>query len=163
VPDCATWWFDHVGETYMYVLAVKNGDERLQRTAVEKLVDGAEKWGDLLDIPYAGKLMGDHVSAVKVLVDSAFLKDQEGIDLAVEGVLLNAKEQADLYGMEISGFPLDEFDKLFTTHITATGGYVLALSSGDISDFKKNYAMVIQNRNQLARFWGLLCMRKKTR
>lgn len=159
MPDCATWWFDHVGETYMYVVATKGNDAQMQANAVGKLSEGAEKWGDLLDIPEAGKLMGEHVVAVKYLADGAFVKDQNAIDTAIEALLVNAKQQADVYVENIRDFPLEEFDKLFTVHITATGGYVLALASGDISDFRKNYNTVIQNRNQLARFWGLLCMR----
>lgn len=161
MPDCATWWFDHVGETYTYVVATKGGDAGLQEKAVEKLMEGAETWGDLLDIPEAGKLMGEHVAAVKYLVDYAFGKNQDAIDVAVEAVLVNAKQQADLYAQTIRDFPLGDFDKLFTVHITATGGYALALAAADVSDFKKNYNTVIQNRNQMARFWGLLCMRMR--
>jgi hypothetical protein len=145
----------------MYVVATRGEDPSMQASAVEKLVDGAEEWGSLLKNQEAGKLMTEHVSAVKYLIDSAFAKDQNGIDLAVEATLVNAKQQADLYVQEIRDFQLEEFDRLFTTHITATGGYILALASGDVSDFRKNYADVIKNRNQLARFWGLLCMRMK--
>jgi hypothetical protein len=159
--DCATWWFDHVGHTYMYVIATKNGDERMQNQAVEKLVAGAEEWGKLLGSPEAGKLMGEHVAGAKHLADSAFAKDQNGIDLAVESLLVNAKQQADLYVREMRDFPLDEFDRLFTTHLTATGGYILALAAGDISDFRTKYSETLQNRNRLARFWGLLCMKLK--
>lgn len=161
MADCATWWFDHVGHTYMYVIAAKNGDERMQAQAVEKLVDGAEEWGKLQGSQEAGKLMAEHVAGVKHLADSAFLHDQNGMDISVESLLVNAKQQADVYVREIRDFPLDEFDRLFTTHLTATGGYTLALASGDISDFRAQYNTVIQNRNKLARFWGLLCMKMK--
>lgn len=161
MADCAVWWFDHVGHTYMYVVATKGEDPRMQVSAVEKLVEGAEEWGKLLGSPESGRLMATHVGAVKSLADSAFARDQEGIDLAVETLLVNAKEQADVYVQEIRDFPLQDFDRLFTTHITTTGGYILALAAGDAGDFRKNYADVIQNRNQLARFWGLLCMRLK--
>lgn len=161
MADCATWWFDHVGHTYMYVIATKGEDARMQAQEVEKLSEGAQEWGKLLGSPEAGRLMAQHVSAVKYLVDSAFVKDGDGVDLAVEGLLVNAKQQADVYKDEMREFPLQEFDRLFTTHLTSTGSYILALASGDIADFKKNYATVIQNRNQLARFWGLLCLRLK--
>lgn len=159
--DCATWWFDHVGHTYMYVVATKGGDERLQAQEAAKLLEGAEEWGRLLGNEEVGKLMAQHVLGVKNLTDAAFSKDQSGIDIAVETLLVNAKQQADVYVQEIRDFPLDSFDKLFTTHLAATGGYILALASGDIGDFKSNYNTVIQNRNNLARFWGLLCLRMK--
>lgn len=161
MPDCATWWFDHVGHTYMYAVATKGEDARMQAQEVEKLAEEADEWGKLLELPQAGRLMNEHVAAVKYLIDAAFVKDSNGVDLAVEALLTNAKQQADLYVDELRDFPLQDFDRLFTTHLTATGGYVLALAAGDISDFKKNYATVIQNRNQLARFWGLLCLRLK--
>jgi hypothetical protein len=161
MADCATWWFDHVGHTYMYVIATKGEDARMQAQEVEKLVEGANEWGRLLGSPEAGRLMGLHVAAAKYLVDSAFSKDSNAVDLAIEGLLVNAKEQADLYLQELRDFPVDEFQKLFTTHLTATGSYILSLAAGDVADFKRQYATVIQNRNQLARFWGLICLRLK--
>jgi len=158
MADCATWWFDHVGETYMYVAATNQKDARMQANAVNKLVEGAEEWGDLLKIPDATRLMNQHIALVKQLTDAAFAKDQGTVDAAVEALILNANDQTRLYESEIPGFPKQEFEKLFLTHVTATGGYILALASGDMADFKKNYAMVIQDRNQLARFWGRLCL-----
>jgi len=158
MADCATWWFDHVGETYMYVAATNQKDARMQANAVNKLVEGAEEWGDLLKIPDATRLMNQHIALVKQLTDAAFAKDQGTVDAAVEALILNANDQTRLYESEIPGFPKQEFEKLFLTHVTATGGYILALASGDMTDFKKNYAMVIQDRNQLARFWGRLCL-----
>jgi len=158
MADCATWWFDHVGETYMYVAATNQKDARMQANAVNKLVEGAEEWGDLLKIPDATRLMNQHIALVKQLTDAAFAKDQGTVDAAVEALILNANDQTRLYESEIPGFPKQEFEKLFLTHVTATGGYILALASGDMADFKKNYATVIQDRNQLARFWGRLCL-----
>ncbi len=158
MADCATWWFDHVGETYMYVAATNQKDARMQANAVNKLVAGTEEWGDLLRIPAAAQLMAQHVALVKQLTDAAFAKDQGTVDAAVEALILNVNHQSRLYQSEIPGFPKDEFEKLFMTHVTATGGYILALASGDMADFKKNYATVIQDRNQLARFWGRLCL-----
>lgn len=158
MADCATWWFDHVGETYMYVIATRQGEPRMQANAVEKLVDGAEEWGSLLKIEDAGKLMQNHVVLVKQLTDAAFAKDQATADAAVEALIVNAAQQKMLYEEEIPGFPKEEFEKLFLTHVTATGGYILALASGDMADFKKNYAVVIDDRNKLARFWGRLCL-----
>lgn len=158
MADCATWWFDHVGETYMYVAATRQHDPRMQGNAVEKLVAGTEEWGKLLRIPEAGKVMGEHVTLVKQLTDAAFANDQATVDASVEGLLQNAAEQADLYALKIPGFPREEWGRLFTVHITSTGGYILALASGDVADFKKNYSVTIGNRNQLARFWGRLCL-----
>lgn len=158
MADCATWWFDHVGETYMYVAATRQQDSRMQGNAVNKLVDGAEEWGTLLKIDDAGRLMNQHVSLVKQLTDAAFAKDQGTVDGSVEALILNANDQTRLYESTIPGFPKEEFEKLFLTHVTSTGGYILALAAGDVADFKKNYATVIQDRNQLARFWGRLCL-----
>jgi len=158
MADCATWWFDHVGETYMYVAATNQKDARMQANAVNKLVEGAEEWGDLLKIPDATRLMNQHIALVKQLTDAAFAKDQGTVDAAVEALILNANDQTRLYESEIPGFPKQEFEKLFLTHVTAIGGYSLALASGDMADLKKNYAMGIQDRNQLARFWGRLCL-----
>lgn len=158
MADCATWWFDHVGETYMYVVATKQQEPRMQANAVEKLVDGADEWGSLLKIEDAGKLMSNHVALVKQLADAAFAKEQGKVDEAVENLIVNAGQQTMLYEEEIPGFPKAEWEKLFLTHLSATGGYVLALASGDMADFKRNYNTVITNRNNLARFWGRLCL-----
>lgn len=158
MSDCAAWWFDHVGETYMYVAATRQKDQRMQGNAVEKLVRGVEEWESVLKIEDAGKLMGEHVTLVKQLTDAAFAKEQATVDASVEALLENATQQADLYESEIQGFPRDEWEKLFTTHITSTGGYILALASDDIPDFKKNFNTTLQNRNQLARFWGRICL-----
>lgn len=158
MADCATWWFDHVGETYMYVAATKQGDARMQANAVQKLVDGAEEWGSLLKIEDAGTLMGNHVALVKQLTDAAFAKDQPTVDAAVESLIANAGQQTAVYENEIPGFPKADWEKLFLTHLTSTGGYILAFASGDMADFRKNYNTAIANRNQLARFWGRLCL-----
>lgn len=158
MADCATWWFDHVGETYIYVTATKQGDAKMQADAVGKLVKGTQEWEDLLKIDDAAHLMGDHVKLVKQLTDAAFTGDQATADASVEGLLQNAAQQSDLYEAEIPGFPKEEWERLFTTHITSTGGYILALASGDLADFKKNFDMTIKNRNQLAKFWGRLCL-----
>lgn len=163
MPDCATWWFDHVAETYMYVAATRQGDAAMQASAVEKLVEGTASWGTLLRIPDAGKLMLDHVSGVKNLVDAAFGGNVNAIQPTIEAVLANVVQQTELYLRTIPNFPAEDWAKLFTTHITATGGYILALSGGDAEDFKKNYNNVILNRNALARFWGLLCMKLRQR
>lgn len=142
----------------MYVAATNQKDARMQANAVNKLVAGAEEWGSLLKIEDATRLMNQHIALVKQLTDAAFAKDQGTVDAAVEALILNAHHQTRLYESEIPGFPKEEFEKLFLTHVTATGGYILALASGDMADFKKNYATVIQDRNQLARFWGRLCL-----
>jgi hypothetical protein len=146
MADCATWWFDHVGETYMYVAATRQGDARMQANAVNKLIEGTEEWGDLLKIEDAGRLMQNHG------------KDQGTVDAAVEALILNANDQTRLYESEIPGFPKEDWEKLFLTHLTSTGGYILALAAGDVKDFKKNYDQAISNRNGLARFWGRLCL-----
>jgi hypothetical protein len=158
MADCATWWFDHVGETYMYVVATRQGDQRMQTNAVDKLVDGAEEWGSLLKIENASKLMNNHVALVKQLTDAAFAKEQAKVDEVVEALIANAGQQTMVYENDIPGFPKEEWEKLFLTHLTSTGGYILALSSGDTADFRKNYNTVIANRNNLARFWGRLCL-----
>lgn len=158
MADCATWWFDHVGETYMYVAATRQGDARMQANAVNKLIEGTEEWGDLLKIEDAGRLMQNHVVLVKQVTDAAFGKDQGTVDAAVEALILNANDQTRLYESEIPGFPKEDWEKLFLTHLTSTGGYILALAAGDVKDFKKNYDQAIANRNGLARFWGRLCL-----
>lgn len=142
----------------MYVVATRQGDPRMQANAVNKLVDGADEWGSLLKIDDAGKLMNNHVALVKQLTDSAFAKEQQKVDEAVENLIVNSGQQTMLYEEEIPGFPKAEWEKLFLTHLSATGGYILALASGDMADFKKNYAVVIDDRNKLARFWGRLCL-----
>lgn len=142
----------------MYVAATRQHDPRMQATAVEKLVDGAEKWGALLKIEEAGRLIGEHVTLVKQLTDAAFAGDQGTADSMVEALIANAGDQTALYEAEIKGFPKEEWEKLFMTHITSTGGYILALSAGDALDFNKNYRLTVENRNQLARLWGRLCL-----
>lgn len=163
MADCATWWLDHTGETYMYVAATKRGDARMQGNAVAKLVDGTVEWGELLGLPQAGRLMGEHVALVKEVTDRAFAGQAETVDPFVEALLTNVHQQAELYEKNIPGFPRQEFEKLFTTHVTSTGGYILALASNDMPDFQKKYNDMIQNRNQLARFWGRICLILKRR
>jgi len=158
MADCATWWLDHTGETYMYVAATKQKDPRLQGNAVTKLVDGATEWGELLGLPQAGKLMSEHVALVKHVTDLAFAGEAGSVDPYVEALLENVRQQADLYEKTIPGFPRADFEKLFTTHVTSTGGYILALASRDMPDFQKNYNNMVQNRNQLAKFWGRICL-----
>jgi len=142
----------------MYVIATKQQDVRMQANAVTKLVEGAEEWGNLLKIDDAGVLMNQHVALAKQLTDAAFAQDKGSVDATVEALILNANNQVRLYESYIPGFPKDEFEKLFMTHVTATGGYILALAAGDVPDFQKNWRMVVDDRNKLARFWGRLCL-----
>lgn len=158
MADCSSWWFDHVGETYIYVLGTKNANPSVQQGAVAKLVAGASDWGDLTRLYDAGRLMGVHVGQAKALADAAFAQDKAGVDNAVETLLANAAQQADYYEANIPGFPKADFGRLFTAHIANTGGYILALASGDGPDFSKNYAATLANRNELARFWGKVCL-----
>lgn len=160
MADCATWWFDHVGQTYLYVVAVRQGDEKEQAEEVEKLVDGAEEWGKLLGLPEAGQLMTEHVALVKALVDAAFAGNQEVVDQAVDGLLSNVEQQTALYSDRIPGFPADEWNLLFAKHVSATGAYVLAMAAGDAEDFKKNLGVVVLDRNALARLWTRVCARR---
>lgn len=156
--DCSTWWIDHVSETYVYVMMTKSQDARGQDKAVQNLIGGVKSWADLLNQPDAGVLMGDHVAAAKALVDGAFAHDATTINQAVEQLLGNVAQQTELYQKSIPGFPGEEWTKLFTTHVTATGGYVLALASGDDADFRKNWNVVRSNMAALARFWGHVCV-----
>jgi hypothetical protein len=161
--DCSSWWFDHVGETYAYVLATKNGDAGMQAASVEKLMNMASEWGNLLGLPVASKMMAQHTLGAKSLVDGAFAADQAAIDASVDTLLGNVDTQTGLYDNAIANFPTEEWKNLFTAHVAATGQYVLALAAGDTADFKKHYATVIQNRNALGRFWGQVCMGLKRR
>lgn len=158
--DCATWWIDHVTATYLYVSAVRLKDEREQAAQVEKLVDGGTIWGKMIAVPEASQLMLEHIGAVKALADAAFAGDMGIVDQAVNVLLANVEQQTNLYASRIPNFPTEEWKQLFTRHVTATGGYTLALASGDAEDFKKNYAVVIRDRNALARMWTLICMRR---
>lgn len=159
--DCSSWWFDHVGDTYIYVLATRAGDASTQQTEVEKLLGGSSAWGGLIGVPEASALMTEHTAGAKALADAAFTHDQEGVNGAVDSLLSNLEDQSDLYEEKIGSFPGEEWRKLFSTHITATGGYILALAAGDMADFKAKYNQVIQNRNDLARFWGRICMQSR--
>lgn len=154
---CTTWWFDHVGETYLYVVGARAHDERQKAEYVEKLLHGADEWAKLTGLPEAGQLMKDHISAVKHLADSAIAGDKEGVDASVDALLLNLESQTGLYASSIQGFPKDEWHSLFQLHITATGGYILALVAGDAADFRRNMDMVIKDRNDLARLWARVC------
>jgi|FLYN01.1.fsa_nt_gi hypothetical protein len=161
MSDCATWWIDHVGQTYFYVIATRQGDPKGQMEAAEKLVQGAEEWGRLIELPQASQLMLEHVGALKTFVDSAFAGEKTPMDASLEALLANVDRQADLYGASFKGFPTEDFRRLFARHVVSTGGYVLALIVGDAEGFKKDYSLVILDRNALARLWGLLCPLKK--
>lgn len=159
--DCAGWWFDHVGATYIYVIATRAGDTTTQETEVGKLIEGSTAWGNLIGVSDASEDMTEHVAHVKILADAAFAHDQDTVNSAVDALLENLEAQTQLYQEKIPGFPAEEWRRLFSTHITATGGYVLALAAGDLPDFRAKYNQVIQNRNDLARFWGRLCMQPR--
>lgn len=155
--DCGSWWFDHVGHTYLYVVAVRQNNVGQQSESVEKLVDGTEAWGRLTGLPDAGRLMGEHIAAVKALVDAAFAGDKAVLDASVEALNRNINQQTDLYARSIPGFPEGDWRYLFTKHVTATGFYALALAASDAEDFKKNWNAVLVNRNLLAHMWARLC------
>jgi hypothetical protein len=147
-----------VGETYVYVLGTRIGNTSTQEEQVSKLLDGAASWGGLIGVHEASDLMNEHTLGVKALADAAFARDQDTVNSAVDLLLSNLDKQTDLYQRKIPGFPAEEWSRLFSTHITATGGYILALAAGDMIDYKAKYNQVIQNRNDLARFWGRMCM-----
>jgi len=161
--DCATWWFDHVGETYIYVLAARTGDESTKDSQTEKLLMSAQSWGGLIGVPAASEAMVEHAMEVKRLVDSAFAGERAGVDGAVESLLQNMDRQADLYGRKIPGFPTDEWKRVFGTYITNTGGYILALAAGDMADFRNRYNEAVADRNALARLWGRTCLAMRRR
>lgn len=161
--DCATWWFDHVGETYIYVLAARTGDESTKDSQTEKLLIGAQAWGGLIGVAPASELMVEHVVEVKRLADSAFAGERAGVDGAVEALLQNMDRQTDLYQRRIPGFPTDEWKRVFGTYITNTGGYILALAAGDMADFRSKYNETLQDRNSLARVWGRTCLSMRRR
>lgn len=158
--DCATWWIDHVTATYLYVTAVRTKDAREQENQVEKLVEGATSWGKLIGVPEATPLMMEHVGAVKALVDAAFAGDMGTVDQAVNVLMANVEQQTALYASKIANFPATEWKNLFTKHVASTGGYVLALAAGDAEAFRKDYGIVIADRNALARMWTIICMRR---
>lgn len=159
--DCSSWWFDHVGETYIYVLATRAANTSTQEGEVAKLIEGASEWGGLIGVPDASELMTLHVAGAKMLADTAFAHDQNGVDEAVDSLLANLDKQSDLYEEKIPGFRTEEWRRLFSLHLTATGGYILALAAGDMEDFRTKYNQVIQNRNDLARFWLRVCMQPR--
>lgn len=159
--DCSTWWFDHVGEMYIYVLATRMGNSPTQEDETSKLIDGASSWGDVIEVPEASNLMTEHVAGAKSLADSAFAKNQEAVDQAVNFLLANLDRQTEIYKTKIPGFPSEEWTKLFSLHISATGGYILALAAGDMDDFRAKYNQVLKNRNDLARFWGRVAMQTR--
>ena len=161
--DCATWWFDHVGETYIYVLSARAGDESTKDSQMEKLLMGAQAWGGLIGVSSASQLMVDHVVQVKSLADSAFAGERSGVDGAVESLLQNMDKQTDLYTARIQGFPVDEWKRSFGTYLTNTGGYILALAAGDRADFRAKYNETLQDRNSLARLWGRTCLATRRR
>jgi hypothetical protein len=161
--DCATWWFDHVGETYIYVLSARAGDDGTKDSQMEKLLMGAQSWGGLIGVPRSSDLMVEHVVEVKRLADSAFAGERAGVDGAVEALLQNMDKQTDLYAAKIPGFPVDEWKRVFGTYITNTGGYILALAAGDKPDFRTKYNETLQDRNSLARLWGRTCLAMRRR
>ena len=160
MSDCATWWIDHVTATYLYVTATRLQDEKEKEAQVEHLIAGAQGWGKMIGVPEASQPMIEHVAGVKAFIDAAFAGDMSVIDQAVNALLANVDQQTQIYAARIPNFPADEWKILFGRHVTATGGYTLALAAGDAEDFKKNYGVVIADRNALARLWTLVCMRR---
>lgn len=161
MSDCATWWFDHVGETYLYTVGVRQGDEKEQFVEVEKLAAGAEEWGKLLRLPEAAELMLEHSAALKALIDAAFAGDSGTMDAALHSLTMNAERQTALYAEKIERFPVDEWKTLFERHILTTAGYALGLAAGDAESFKKNLDATTLDRNALARLWTRVCAERR--
>lgn len=156
--DCGSWWFEHVQETYKYAIALHQKNAGARAAAEKRLIEGASDWGTLTGLPHASSLMATHVHALIKLADAAFIKDSASIGPAVDELLSNGRAQTDLYRNAMKDFPSGTWTQLFTLHITATGSYILALAAGDMEEFRKQYAIVREDRNRLASFWVDYCL-----
>lgn len=156
--DCGSWWFQHCQYVHRYVTCAHLKDQIGREEATGDLVSNALYWGDLTQVPVAGDLMRTYVLALRRLIDAAFEKDERLVNNAVEELLRCVQDQTELYQKTMRGFPVEEWSRLFTFHITATGGYILALSYGDEPEFRKQYGIARDNRNRLASFWVDFCL-----
>lgn len=156
--DCGSWWFQHIQYVHRYVTCAHLRDEAACKEAAENLVQNANYWGELTQLPVAGDLMRTYVLALKRLVDAAFEKNEAGANTAVEELLRCVYDQTDLYKQKMRDFPGADWSSLFMFHITATGGYILALAWGDEVEFRKQYELVRSMRNKLASFWVDFCL-----
>lgn len=156
--DCGSWWFEHIQYVHRYVSAAHLRDDEGKGDAAWNLIQHADFWGDLTRVPAAGDLMRTYVTALKRLIDGAFDKDESRTNAAVEELLRCVYDQTDLYRQKMHHFPAEEWSSLFMFHITATGGYVLALAHGDEEGFRKQYELVRGMRTRLASFWLDFCL-----
>lgn len=156
--DCGSWWFQHIQYVHRYVTCAHLRDEQGCSQSSQNLVENALYWGELTQLPVAGELMRTYVLALRRLVDAAFVKDEPKINAAVEELLRCVYDQTDLYKQAMRNFPGADWSSLFMFHVTATGGYILALAYGDEEDFRKQYGLVRGLRNKLASFWVDFCL-----
>jgi len=156
--DCGSWWFDHIQYVHRYVTCVHLRDEAACEEAAQHMIQSAVFWGELCQLQVAGDLMKTYVLALKRLVDAAFVKDEPKVDRAVEELIRCVNDQTELYQRTMQSFPAEEWSRLFMFHITATGGYILALAWGDEEGFRKQYELVREDRNRLSTFWVDFCL-----
>lgn len=154
---CGDWWITHVRETYRYAMGLYAGKPQEQRIAVEHLIQGTVEWGRLLKLPEVADLMRAHVLATKAVADGAFGGVKKLVDASVDSLLENAQSQRVFYKKKILGFPDARWNGLFTAHIAATGGYILALAARDHPDFGRQFSKVEENRAELMGFWNTIC------
>jgi hypothetical protein len=149
----AQWWIDHVKHTREYVNSIFNKKPPAMIEAAKGLWHGVVEWANIVGSDLASFLMGEHTVLAKTLADSAErgFKPNEFTYLAAY-LMKNAVAQANLYASLFPNFPKDEFLKLFTAHIEATGAYIAAAAKGDMETFKKSYQKVLDNMRELANF-----------
>jgi hypothetical protein len=156
--DCGSWWLEHIQYVHRYVTCVHLKDSDGRRDSLWNLIQHADFWGELTHLKVAGDLMRTYVQALGRLVDAAFEKDVPRTNAAVEELLRAVYDQTDLYRAKMRNFPSEDWSSLFMFHVTATGGYILALAEGDEAGFRKQYEIVRGMRSKLASFWVDFCL-----
>jgi hypothetical protein len=148
----AQWWIDHVKHTREYVNGIFNKKPPVTIEAAKGLWHGVLEWEKIAGSDLASFLMGEHTVLAKTLADSAErgFKPNEFAYLAAY-LMKNAVAQANLYYATVPNFPKDEFLKLLTAHIEATGAYIAA-AKNDMKTFKESYQKVLDNMRALANF-----------
>lgn len=151
--EAALWWVDLSKGLAGVATAVATRDPALRWTSREGLWDACVRWGGLMGHPLAAALMADHVALLAAFVDAADRRDQAAMSAIVAAALMNAEDQAKLYGSDSPRFPQDAFREAMALHIARTSAYAAALIAKDMPRFQEAFKRASEARDALSFFW----------
>lgn len=154
------WWRRHIEHTIAYAGAAKHGHAEVALKAELGLGRGIAEWGNRVE-KASGKpavavlaelLMGEHITAAKLIADRGPVNDPRAVQVGIDLVVRNVADQAKLYAASIRGFPMKEFQQLFGEHGTLTAQYMAYLAADDNVNFAKTTEAARQSGAELDQF-----------